>query len=91
MSYETRTRLSNPSLVSDIWDGFSHRRLPNQTRSADSLHLASREQLFIILGVILTKWRNRSSTQNLMLLAELKMYFYEEHVYAGSVRKHHLK
>jgi hypothetical protein len=46
------------------------------------------ECLFSIFGAILTKWRNQLSTENLMLLAELKMYLHEEHARAGSVKKH---
>ena len=48
---------------------------------------ASCERLFSVFGAILTKWRNRLSTENLMLLAELKMYLHEEHIRAGSVKK----
>ncbi|KAG1727090.1 uncharacterized protein EDB91DRAFT_1061303, partial [Suillus paluster] len=48
---------------------------------------ASCEHLFSIFGAILTKWQNWLSTQNLMLLAELKMHLHEEHIHTGAVRK----
>ncbi|KAG2033154.1 hypothetical protein BDR03DRAFT_1014523 [Suillus americanus] len=61
----------------DIWDGFSH----------SNSEIKPLQKIAHIFGAILTKWRNWPSTQNLMLLAELKMYLHEEHVHMGSVRK----
>ncbi|KAG2041579.1 hypothetical protein BDR03DRAFT_979518 [Suillus americanus] len=61
----------------DIWDGFSH----------SNSEIKPLQKIAHIFGAILTKWQNRLSTQNLMLLAELKMYLHEEHVHTGSVRK----
>ncbi|KIK97536.1 hypothetical protein PAXRUDRAFT_136129, partial [Paxillus rubicundulus Ve08.2h10] len=44
-------------------------------------------QLFSVFGGILTKWRNRLSTENLTRLAELKLYVHEEHVRDDAIKK----
>lgn len=48
---------------------------------------ASCERLFSVFGSILTKWRNRLSTENLTRIAELKLYVHEEHICANTVKQ----
>ncbi|KAG1722170.1 uncharacterized protein EDB91DRAFT_1064023, partial [Suillus paluster] len=78
----------------DIWDGFLHSSSeikPLQKIAQQILSIcpnsASCKRLFSIFSAILTKWQDQLSTQNLMLLAELKMYLHKEHVHKESVRK----
>ncbi|KAG1893565.1 uncharacterized protein F5891DRAFT_962744 [Suillus fuscotomentosus] len=78
----------------DIWTGLSHpgsARRPLHTIAQRLLSIcpnsASCERLFSMFGAILTKWRNRLSTETLTLLAELKMYVHEEHVRNDVVKK----
>ncbi|KAG1745016.1 uncharacterized protein EDB91DRAFT_1011904, partial [Suillus paluster] len=78
----------------NIWTGLSHpgsarRPLHTITQRLLSICLnsASCKHLFSMFGMILTKWRNRLSTETLTLLAELKMYVHEEHVCNDVVKK----
>ncbi|KAG1727642.1 ribonuclease H-like domain-containing protein [Suillus paluster] len=78
----------------DIWTGLSHpgsARRPLHTITQRLLSICpnstSCEHPFSMFGAILTKWRNRLSTEMLTLLAELKMYVHEEHVRNDVVKK----
>jgi hypothetical protein len=78
----------------DVWSASSHpgsepRPLHKIARRLLSIcpNSASCERLFSVFGGILTKWRNRLSTENLTRLAELKMYVHEEHVRDDAVKK----
>ncbi|KAG1852575.1 hypothetical protein C8R48DRAFT_777396 [Suillus tomentosus] len=78
-----------------VTDGFLHSNSeikPLQKIAQRILSICSNstscERLFSIFGAILMKWQDWLSTQNLMLLAELKMYLHKEHFRARSVRKH---
>ena len=81
----------------DIWNASSHpgsEPRPLHKIACRILSIcpnsASCECLFSVFGGILTKWRNRLSTENLTRLAELKLYVHEEHVRDDAV-KHRLK
>ncbi|OJA10042.1 hypothetical protein AZE42_13601, partial [Rhizopogon vesiculosus] len=96
-SYPASSTSVSPALVDplDIWDVFSHNDSAAKPLKKIAQHIlsicpnsASCERLFSIFDPILTKWRNRLSTENLMLLAELKMCLHEERLRAGSVKKH---
>ena len=52
-----------------------------------SANLASCERLFSVFGNILTKLRNRLGTNNMVVLAELKMHIRDEHAHKQTKKR----
>ncbi|KIJ19530.1 hypothetical protein PAXINDRAFT_68982, partial [Paxillus involutus ATCC 200175] len=78
----------------DVWSASFHpgsepRPLHKIARCLLSIcpNSASCEHLFSVFGGILMKWHNQLSTENLIHLAELKMYVHKEHVRDDAVKK----